>query len=1060
MLLAMPTVPSRAQAQTEPDHLFLFALFWQQSDVGPDQFDYRPADLLCTLAGLCTPSGPGGPMGNAEVVGRTFLDVNRDGVYGAEDEPLGGVPVSLYDLNGARVAATLSREFDLDGNGTIDPSTESGVYAFVGLVPGDYFVIEEPPLAFARTTQNASTTIEVDKTAQGVVAADLDGDMDDDLVVNRTGGSVGSQRGLTVLFNEGEGQFSPYKPSFGSSSDSNQTKPVVADFDLDGMPDLGVGAGNTYFTLSQTGSGSFISGGFGANLGSSISRLQTSDLNNDELPDVAGMFGVADQVFILRNLGLDAEDNWLGMSDPIIFDATDIESLAVGDIDGDGFPDIVTGTGLMFLNDGEGGFSPFLDESLRANSSSANDIDLIDVDGDSDLDVVLTNGGFKGDADFTVVVAENNGLSEFTAVQSFVSIRPFETEPIDLENDGDIDLATRINVGGDDLDADYIQYLINDGFGGFTLLTGPFVTGENTLTGLAAANLDGLPGDELVIVEGFTGFGNPEFIHILEDPLGRTAVQTIPDQRVEGPDFGNALSATVIEGQKFEDLNFNGVRDPGERGLNGVVIEAFNANFGMARKARGVTRAMDLNGDGSFDPESEHGRYRLVFEPDGRSENLVMEVIPNGFLQTLPNTPRPMAVQSVHEAFLPDEPFVIIQLGAFETSVLTAADLDGDGAPEFLYAGLFDPEGSGDPNRNVIHTLFNDGEGAFDDPVFEAPEGVAGVGQEFTTEGLVTGLAAGDFDGDGDQDFAALETNSGELLLFRGEGSRMFSENGVTDRGHSAGAGILLSGDLDNDQDIDLATVNSGSVSALLNQGDGTFILAGTMFGMGVLGAPNDAVLTDLNGDGFPDLAVSQNSALGDGAVVLLNLGVEAGNLWLGFDPGTRIPYEIDSFDPGPVAAGNIDADADVELIAGKADGEIVFLDNDGGGGFSIIDAVTTELQVVNDLGFLDYNRDGRIDLVAVGPEDGFGSEFENGRILRGDGQGGFTIADPFFAFLADQIQIADFNGDDILDIGFHTDLSQRIGYFEFLQPRYLIEADIGDRVGDVHFGNFPVPGR
>src|SRR5206468_4236096 len=81
-------------------------------------------------------------------------------------------------------------------------------------------------------------------------------------------------------------------------------------------------------------------------------------------------------------------------------------------------------------------------------------------------------------------------------------------------------------------------------------------------------------------------------------------------------------------------------------------------------------------------------------------------------------------------------------------------------------------------------------------------------------------------------------------------------------------------GDLNGDGRPDLAVANSGSnnVSALLGNGDGTFLQ--TAFNYAVGPGPVSLAIGDLNGDGRPDLAVANGGSYT--VSVLLNTGLSA----------------------------------------------------------------------------------------------------------------------------------------------------------------------------------------
>ena len=92
------------------------------------------------------------------------------------------------------------------------------------------------------------------------------------------------------------------------------------------------------------------------------------------------------------------------------------------------------------------------------------------------------------------------------------------------------------------------------------------------------------------------------------------------DEDVGNLDFGNRLIPNAIGGLKFEDLNANGQRDPGEPGMANVTIRLTPSGTTTAR-----TAATDAAGNFLF-TEVAPGNYVLS------------EIVPVGFTQTAPPT--------------------------------------------------------------------------------------------------------------------------------------------------------------------------------------------------------------------------------------------------------------------------------------------------------------------------------------------------------------------------------------------------------------------------------------
>ena len=97
-----------------------------------------------------------------------------------------------------------------------------------------------------------------------------------------------------------------------------------------------------------------------------------------------------------------------------------------------------------------------------------------------------------------------------------------------------------------------------------------------------------------------------------------------------------------IHGQKYRDINGDGIQGPEEHGLDGWTIELRDIDGNLL--ASTVTTSVDLNEDGAIDPFAESGLYwfKDLDEEQGNVESflagiyLVSEVLPNGWNQTQP----------------------------------------------------------------------------------------------------------------------------------------------------------------------------------------------------------------------------------------------------------------------------------------------------------------------------------------------------------------------------------------------------------------------------------------
>jgi hypothetical protein len=158
---------------------------------------------------------------------------------------------------------------------------------------------------------------------------------------------------------------------------------------------------------------------------------------------------------------------------------------------------------LVFKNDGNGTFTDDPDALPASLDDPANNYDYepMDIDGDGDLDLATINDG--GGLKDTLLI--NDGTGKFTDGSARLGANPGADDNIavwlDVDSDGDADLL--IGTLGTDPD----RLLLNDGAGNFTLSANATPNTTRGTLGLAAVDLDGDGRLDLVQGQGeFPGF--------------------------------------------------------------------------------------------------------------------------------------------------------------------------------------------------------------------------------------------------------------------------------------------------------------------------------------------------------------------------------------------------------------------------------------------------------------------------------------------------------------------------------------------------------------------------
>jgi trimeric autotransporter adhesin len=361
--------------------------------------------------------------------------------------------------------------------------------------------------AYLSGTVNFSPKVDfaVGTNPYSVAIGDLDGDGKPDVaVVNNGANSVSVFRNTSVSGTIAAGSFAP-KVDFATGAQPYSI--AIADINGDGKPDMVTAnlAANTVSVLRNTAtSGSIASGSFAAKVdfatGSNPISVAVSDLNGDGKPDIAVANWASGSMSVLRNASTGSVITTASFAAKVDFvSGTHPQSIATGDIDGDGKPDIIVANQgstnvSVFRNTVAGGsitstsFAPKVNFTTGTNPYS---IAIGDIDGDGKLDIAVANNGSNTVSVFrnTATTGSITSSSLALKVDYATGTTPYNVSIGDINGDGKPDLAVANSASAT------VSIIRNTSVSG-SITSGSFAAKVDFTTGtsprfVAIADLDG-----------------------------------------------------------------------------------------------------------------------------------------------------------------------------------------------------------------------------------------------------------------------------------------------------------------------------------------------------------------------------------------------------------------------------------------------------------------------------------------------------------------------------------------------------------------------------------------